>query len=154
MVGGGEGLVLPLRIYLGGAGRYDEVMSNAANLYAFGSALNHAPTGTLMRGAVPFATVNAVFWAGIALGLAVYAVWLWRACAAAPALCEPRFCTISRCSFSPSACASAICCLRWRWRRCVRCARAAAAMPCWRAGWRPPRCSTSFGAALCARRAA
>lgn len=88
MVGGGEGLALPLRIYLGGAGRYDEVMSNAANLYAFGSALNHAPTGTLMRGAVPFATVNAVFWAGIALGLAVYAVWLWRACAAAPALCE------------------------------------------------------------------
>lgn len=88
MVGGGEGLALPLRIYLGGAGRYDEVMSNAANLYAFGSALNHAPTGTLMRGAVPFATVNAVFWAGIALGLAVYAVWLWRARAAAPALCE------------------------------------------------------------------
>ncbi len=88
MVGGGEGLALPLRIYLGGAGRYDEVMSNAANLYAFGSALNHAPTGTLMRGTVPFATVNAVFWAGIALGLAVYAVWLWRARAAAPALCE------------------------------------------------------------------
>ena len=27
MVGGGEGLALPLRIYLGGAGRYDEVMS-------------------------------------------------------------------------------------------------------------------------------
>lgn len=88
MVGGGEGLALPLRIYLGGAGRYDEVMSNAANLYAFGSALNHAPTGTLMRGTVPFATVNAVLWAGIALGLAVYAVWLWRARAAAPALCE------------------------------------------------------------------
>ena len=41
-----------------------------------------------MRGTVPFATVNAVFWAGIALGLAVYAVWLWRARAAAPALCE------------------------------------------------------------------
>ena len=82
MLGGGEGLALPLRIYLGGAGRYDEVMSNAANLYAFGSSLNHAPTGTLMRGAVPFATVNAVLWAGIALGLAVYAVWLWRARAA------------------------------------------------------------------------
>ena len=71
MLGGGEGLALPLRIYLGGAGRYDEVMSNAANLYAFSSSLNHAPTGTLMRGAVPFATVNAVLWAGIALGLAV-----------------------------------------------------------------------------------
>lgn len=63
-------------------------MSNAANLYAFGSSLNHAPTGTLMRGAVSFATVNAVLWAGIALGLAVYAVWLWRARAAAPGLCE------------------------------------------------------------------
>lgn len=88
MLGGGEGLALPLRIYLGGAGRYDEVMSNAANLYAFGSSLNHAPTGTLMRGAVPFATVNTVLWAGIALGLAVYAVWLWRARAAAPGLCE------------------------------------------------------------------
>lgn len=88
MLGGGEGLALPLRIYLGGAGRYDEVMSNAANLYAFGSRLNHAPMGTLMRGAVPFAALNAAMWAGIALGLVIYAVWLWRGRAAAPALCE------------------------------------------------------------------
>ena len=100
-------------------------MSNAANLYAFGSALNHAPTGTLMRGAVPFATVNAVFWQGHCAGPGR----VCRVAVAGPArrrpLCaRPRFYIISRCSFSPSACASAICCPRWKLAAlCALCTR-------------------------------
>ena len=89
----------------------------------------------------------------IALGLAVYAVWLWRARAAAPACAERRFYTTSRCFFT-SACASGTCCLRWCWLRCSALCTPPRLCPAGGRTCGPTLINQFSGAALYARRAA